>query len=168
MEYPISHFFLVRSQSALSAARHVERFLLGNQLISYAEFFVRPEEVLSGTHALFCETLEQGLAANDIFARSMLHHLKEEGITTLDQLLDVQQGYATKVLHTLTHLLDGFIGVDSVLYNLVEDSHRVSAALAGDIREHGEMYWLVPVRTGRLESSVLHPVGGSCAAPRHG
>ncbi|MGD9948245.1 MAG: hypothetical protein AB7U29_07155 [Desulfobulbus sp.] len=158
MEYPISHYFLVRSQSGQSAAQHVERYLSGNQLISYAEFFVQPEEVLGGDHKKFWDTLGFGLAANDIFARRMLEHLKEEGVTTLDQLMNLKQGYATKVLHTLTHLLDGFIGIDSVFYNLVEDSHWVSEELSVAIRGHVADYWLVPVRTGMLESSVLHPV----------
>ncbi len=159
MEFPISHYFLLRSQSLQLAARHVERYLAGNQLISYAEFFVRPEEILNGSDAEFWPTLEQGLEANAAFGRRMLDHLKEEGLTTLDQLLELQQGYATKILHTLTHLLDGFIGVDSVLYNLVEDSHRVSEVLAAAIRTTPLEYWLVPVRTGKAEISVLHPVG---------
>jgi hypothetical protein len=88
----------------------------------------------------------------------MLAHLKEEGVTSLDQLPELEQGYVTKILHTLTHLLDGFIGIDSVFYNLVEDSHRVSAGLSDAIRANPADYWLVPVRTGKLEASVLHPV----------
>lgn len=158
MEYPISHYFLVRSQSGQTAGQHVERYLAGNQLISYAEFFVRKAEVLRGVDEKFWDTLGYGLAANNIFARRMLDHLKEEGVTTLDQLLDLRQGYATKILHTLTHLLDGFIGIDSVFYNLVEDSHRVSPGLTEAIRLTPAEYWLVPVRTGKLEASVLHPV----------
>lgn len=158
MDYPVSHYFLVRSQSGQLASRHVERYLAGNQLISYAEFFVREEEVLNGTDDRFRPTLDQGLAANSTFARRMLDHLKEEGVTTLDHLLELKQGYTTKVLHTLTHLLDGFIGIDSVLYNLVEDSHQVSEGLAESMRTTPGEYWLIPVRTGRLTTSVLHRV----------
>jgi hypothetical protein len=158
MDYPISHYFLVRSRSGEAAGRHVERYLAGNQLISYADFFVRAEEILNGTGGHFWRTLEHGLAANDSFARRMLDHLKEEGVTTLDQLPSLQQGYVTKILHTLTHLLDGFIGIDSVFYNLIEDSHRVSTGLTQSIRTTPVEYWLVPVRTGKLEASVLHPV----------
>ena len=158
MDYPVSHYFLVCSQSGKAAGLHVERFLAGNQLISYADFFVRPEEILNGMDDRFWPTLEQGVAANKIFARRMLEHLKKEGLTTLDQLLELKQGYATKVLHTLTHLLDGFIGVDSVLYNLVEDSHQVSEELTEAIHKTPAEYWLVPLRTGKLEASVLHPV----------
>jgi hypothetical protein len=158
MEYPVSHYFLVRSLSAPLAGQHVERYLAGNQLISYAEFFAQVEEIQSGGEARFWSTLEQGMTANRLFARRMLDHLKEEGVVTLEQLLDLKQGYVTKILHTLTHLLDGFIGIDSVFYNLVEDSHWVSEPLAGAIRSSPAEYWLVPVRTGKLEASVLHPV----------
>jgi hypothetical protein len=158
MDYPISHYFLVRSQSGPLAGRHVERYLHNNQLICYAEFHVLPEEIINGTDASFWETLEHGLAANASFAWRMLEHLKEEGVTTLEQLPDLHQGYLTKVLHTLTHLLDGFIGIDSVFYNLVEDSHRVSDGLATTIRATPDHHWLVPVRTGKLATSVLHPV----------
>lgn len=158
MNYPVSHSFLVRSGSAPLAGRHVERYLAGNQLITYADFLVRDEEILNGTDSNFARTLADGLAANDQFARRMLSHLKEEGVTSLDHLLDLQQGYATKILHTLTHLLDGFIGIDSVFYNLIEDSHRISAGLSKAMRSAPEEYWLVPVRTGKLASSVLHPV----------
>lgn len=158
MDYPVSHYFLVRSRSAELAGQHVERYLAANQLISYAEFFVRSEEVLNGTDAQFARTLEQGLAGNHAFALRMLTHLKEEGVHSLDQLPDLQQGYVTKILHTLTHLLDGFIGIDSVFYNLIEDSHRVSGPLADTLRTAPAEYWLVPVRTGKLQASVLHPV----------
>ena len=88
----------------------------------------------------------------------MIDHLKDEGIVSLDQLAGLAQGYATKVFHTLAHMVDGFIGVDSVFYNLIEDSHQVSAPLAASIRNAPGEFWLVPVRTGRLQASVLHKV----------
>ncbi|NLX18215.1 MAG: hypothetical protein GXY53_02895 [Desulfobulbus sp.] len=158
MDYPVSHYFLVQSVSKDRAIRHVEHYLSGNQLICYAEFLIRPEEVYNGSHPLFEPTLAQGLAANTDFAWRMLAHLKEEGVTSLEQLPDLQQGYVTKVLHTLTHLLDGFIGIDSAFYNLIEDSHRVSEALTASIRRSPASYWLVSVRAGKLKTSVLHPV----------
>lgn len=158
MQYPITHYLLARAQSNTLAAQYVERYIAGSQLISYVEFFVQIEEVLASDHAQFWTTLEQVQAANRQFARRMLTHLQEEGVEMLDQLLELKQGYATKVLHTLTHLLDGFIGIDSAFYNLVEDSHWVSDSLAAEIRAQKGVYWLVPLRTGMLEHSVLHPM----------
>lgn len=158
MDYPVSHYFLVRAQSARLAGQHVERYLAGNQLITYADFLFHEEEVLNGTDKRFRPTLDHGLAANRAFAQRMLNHLKEEGVTSLDQLPHLEQGYVTKVLHTLTHLLDGFIGIDSVFYNLLEDSHQVSGALAADIQDSPTAYWLVPIRTGKVAASILHRV----------
>ena len=158
MDYPVSHYFLVRAQSARLAGEHVERYLAGNQLITYATFLFHEEEVLNAADSRFRPTLEHGLAANRAFTGRMLDHLKEEGLDSLDGLLDLEQGYATKVLHTLTHLLDGFIGIDSVFYNLLEDSHRVSAALARAIEAAPNAYWLVPIRTGKVAASILHRV----------
>ncbi len=90
------------------------------------------------------------------FALSLVETLKDEGVETLDGLVQMEEGYLTKLLHTLTHLLDGFIGVDSVFYNLVEDSHRISRTLKMSVDTECEKYWLIPVRTGMLEASVLH------------
>lgn len=158
MEYPVSHSFLVRSQSAELSGQHVQRYLDGNQLVRYADLLIRQDDILNAADHDFWLLLEQGLQANTAFTKRMLTHLKEEGITRLDQLLDMNQGYATKVLHTLTHMLDGFIGIDSVLYNLIEDSHRLSTSLAATIRNQPEEFWLVPVRTGKVQASVLHKV----------
>ena len=158
MDYPISHYFLVRSQTATLSGQHVRRYLAGNQLITYAEFFVREGDILNAEDQRFWPLLEQGLEANLAFTARMIDHLKDEGIVSLDQLAGLAQGYATKVFHTLAHMVDGFIGVDSVFYNLIEDSHQVSAPLATSIRNAPGEFWLVPVRTGRLQASVLHKV----------
>ena len=157
-DYPVSHTFLVHAETAALAGRHVERYLEGNQLITYARFFVNEAEILAGRDPAFADVLERGLAANRAFGQRMLDHLHAEGVSRLDQLLDLEQGYVTKVLHTLTHLVDGFIGVDSVFYNLVEDSHRLSPALTATLQRDPGNYWLVPVRTGQVAASVLHRV----------
>ena len=157
-DYPVSHTFLVHAETAALAGRHVERYLEGNQLITYARFFINEAEILAGTDPAFADVLERGLAANRAFGQRMLDHLHAEGVSRLDQLLDLEQGYVTKVLHTLTHLVDGFIGVDSVFYNLVEDSHRLSPALFATLQRDPGGYWLAPVRTGQVAASVLHRV----------
>lgn len=155
---PVSHTFLVNAETAALAGRHVSRYLDGNQLITYAEFHVPEAEIVGAADPAFAGLLAHGLAANRAFAERMLAHLHEEGVTTLDQLIDLEQGYVTKVLHTLTHLLDGFIGIDSVFYNLIEDSHRLSPALTETLRRDPAGYWLVPVCTGQVAASVLHRV----------
>lgn len=157
-DHAVSHLFLVRAKTTALAGRHVARYLDSNELISYTAFFVPEAEILAGSDPAFTAQLERGLAANRTFGRRMLDHLRAEGITELDQLLDLEQGYATKVLHTLTHLLDGFIGIDSMFYNLIEDSHGLSPSLAATLCANPEGCWLVSVRTGQLAGSVLDRV----------
>jgi hypothetical protein len=81
--------------------------------------------------------------------------LQETGLGRAEDLLTLQQGYPSKLLHILTHMLDGFIGIDSVFYNLIEDSHWLSAPLRSTILHKPEHYWLVPVWHGPVASSVL-------------
>ena len=35
-DYPVSHTFVVRAETAALAGRHIKRYLDGNQLITYA------------------------------------------------------------------------------------------------------------------------------------
>ena len=152
---PVAHFFLSQAQSAELACRHVEKFLTGNPLLNYDKIIVLKEEALPATAAQFWSTLKEGLAANRAFAERMVSHLEGEGIQTVQQLKDVEKGYTSKVVHTLAHLVDGFIGIDSVLYNLVEDSHEVSETLRELLVKTPERYWLVQVRAGKVLASVL-------------
>jgi len=71
--------------------------------------------------------------------------LQAEGAADPQTWTSLQQGYTTKLLHTTVHLLDGFFGVDSVLYNLVENSHQITKVLQEIIKNEPEQYWLVPI-----------------------
>ena len=155
-QYKISHLFLVEAESPQEGTEQVEHYLKGNQLITYSDLVIRPEEIIGSKEGRFWPMLEKGIAKNMDFALSLVETLKDEGVETLDGLVQMEEGYLTKLLHTLTHLLDGFIGVDSVFYNLVEDSHRISRTLKMSVDTECEKYWLIPVRTGMLEASVLH------------
>ena len=152
---PVAHIFLTQADSAENACQHVERFLTGNPLLSYDRLHVLPEEANRADEEAFWDSMDEGLLANRSFAHRMVRHLEKEGVQTLRQLVDLQHGYATKVLHTLTHLLDGFIGIDSVLYNLIDDSHDVSHMLRRSMRDNPSRYWLVRVRAGKVEASML-------------
>ncbi|NLZ16594.1 MAG: hypothetical protein GX087_02520 [Desulfobulbaceae bacterium] len=152
---PVAHIFLTQARTAENACRHVERFLTDNPLLSYDQLHILPEEVNRADEEAFWDTMDEGLLANRSFAHRMISHLEKEGVKELRQLVDLQQGYATKVLHTLTHLLDGFIGIDSILYNLVDDSHDVSNNLRRAMRDNPSRYWLIRVRAGKVRASVL-------------
>jgi hypothetical protein len=83
-------------------------------------------------------------------------------VTGIEDLLALKPGYPSKVLHILTHMLDGFIGIDSAFYNLVEDSHWLSEPLRTTILRNPEGYWLVPLWHGPVASALLqHEKEGS-------
>lgn len=155
-QYKISHLFLVEAESPQEGAEQVAHYLTGNQLITYSDLVIRPDEIIGSKEGRFWPMLEKGIAKNMDFALSLVESLNDEGVETVEDLVHMEEGYLTKLLHTLTHLLDGFIGVDSVFYNLVEDSHRISRTLKKSVDAEYEKYWLIPVRTGMLEASVLH------------
>ena len=96
--------------------------------------------------------LQEGLAANHQAIGELLENLKDEGFTTLEDLQGVEKGYVSKIFHTIAHLLDGFIGIDSRFYNLVEDSHDISRDLQQNILAAPQNYWIIKVK-GRIASA---------------
>ncbi|MBU0663539.1 MAG: hypothetical protein KJ990_03240 [Proteobacteria bacterium] len=126
------------------------------KLVAYQSISIKDKEIQSGTWEHFWMEIENGIAANREFCSNLLKELQATGLTQLEGLLALQPGYPSKVLHILTHMLDGFFGTDSVLYNLVEDSHWLSDTLRTTIQEKPECYWLVPVWHGPVTSSLLH------------
>src|SRR4030043_54062 len=64
-------------------------------------------------------------------------------INILKDLQELPQGYKSKILHVITHLLDGFFGIDTYFYNLEEDSHWVSEELKEKIKTNPPIFWLL-------------------------
>ena len=78
--------------------------------------------------------------------QELLESLKDEGVVTLEGLQGLEKGYLSKILHTIAHLQDGFIGIDSCLYNLEEDSHGISPDLQQQIAAAPDNYWILKVK----------------------
>ncbi|MDO9040763.1 MAG: hypothetical protein Q7U64_00285 [Desulfocapsaceae bacterium] len=151
------HLFLAAGNSLMQARQQAAHFLNTTQLVVYQSTTIKDEEIQSGLWKHFWAEMEEGIAANRLFCRNLLKELQETGLVELEDLLAIQPGYPSKLLHILTHMLDGFIGTDSVFYNLVEDSHWLSEPLRTTIQQRPENYWLVPVWHGAATSSLLHP-----------
>ncbi len=126
-----------------SAKDYVLRFLDKTQLVKYDSVHVDPAEAVHATQPEFWEKVAQGMEGNRLVIDELLHELKESGISSLDDLRDLPQGYQSKTIHTITHLLDGFFGIDSVFYCPLEDSHWVSDALRQEILDDPSDYWLI-------------------------
>lgn len=150
MRFDVEHLFLVPEADWQHASQRVIQFFDHSLLVKYAS--VAPCRTASkpGTDQKFMPLLEDGIARNRIVLAGLLNELAEEGYENLNDLKTMAQGFPSKLLHTITHLLDGFFGIDSYFYNLAEDSHQVSTSLRQTITDTPEEFWLVSV-TGSSE-----------------
>lgn len=159
----VSHTILVSAPDLDEACHRVKRFFSLTLLVRYEPVVIDREACCRADDPLFMPVLEAGLTANRTFLAEQLAELKAAGFNSLDALLEMERGYASKVLHTATHILDGFIGIDSVFYNLEEDSHWLSSELRQRLNSAPEGYWLV-----RAECRLAGPAGdpfGSLRSP---
>jgi len=62
-----------------------------------------------------------------------------------EDIQQMGQGYQSKIFHTIAHLLDGFFGIDTLLYNLEDDSHWLSAERRRQIEAAPHTCWLMKV-----------------------
>ncbi len=147
----IYHEFLVKANSLEEGDARVRRFLDLYELVSYDQVGLLTERCCAGWERDFISRVEQAVAANRSVVERLAGELRELGRETVADLTALDQGFESKILHTLTHMIDGFFGVDSAFFNLVEDSHWVSHAMMEELKVRGEDYWLVAVE-GRYSS----------------
>ena len=152
----ISHDLLLAGSDFGSCRQQVKRFFDRTMLIRYDEVLVMENESINGTDRNFWPKVRQGLAANQKVLAELLANLKGEGFVAVDDLQSLEKGYLSKILHTIAHLQDGFIGIDSRFYNLDEDSHGVSRELQQKIGATPGNYWLLRV-TGRIAAPGEDP-----------
>ncbi len=93
----------------------------------------------------FAQSLRAAVAANKTVIKKLVADLAEEGFADPGKWHTMPQGYVSNTVHTLAHLLDGFFGIDSKFYNLIDDSHQVSMALMEKIDQSPQEYWLVKI-----------------------
>ncbi len=152
----ISHDILVAGSGFEACQQQVKRFFARTMLIRYDRVLISEHESLSGTEKNFRARMEAGLRANQKVLGEFLANLKDEGFVALEDLQCLEKGYLSKILHTIAHLQDGFIGIDSRFYNLVEDSHGVSRDLQQKIAATPESYWILRIK-GRIASGSEDP-----------
>lgn len=158
------HDLLLESSSRETAQQHAHSFLAHNDLVRYDSVTIESSAILSGNDPEFLENIKSGLAANRQAIQKLVDKLYTEGAADPKNWPTLQQGYTTKLLHTVIHLLDGFFGVDSAFYNLIDNSNQVTDTLLNIIKESPGKYWLVPVTgtSGKEEVDrvpMLRPFG---------
>lgn len=142
--HSFSHLFLIEANSEEEALLILTNFVKGYQLIRYEEITFQRDEILVASRDEFWIELERALEVNRKILSSLIDEIKTEGYVLLDDLKTFPQGYLSKLFHTIAHIIDGFFGIDSFFYNLVEDSHFITPGLLKKIRENPQRYYLLP------------------------
>ncbi|MFN3504768.1 MAG: hypothetical protein ACK4Y7_00975 [Caldimicrobium sp.] len=140
------HFFLVEGKNLSEAAEKVKNFLEKYELVRYDSFKIEENGSFSAKDKNFGDLLDIALSKNQDTLKSYISDLKREGsIINLDDVEKIPQGYLSKLFHLLAHLVDGFFGIDSYFYNLVEDSHWITSRLKKNIAQNPDNYFLIKV-----------------------
>lgn len=143
MQLISSHLVLISAPSIENGCAQVRDFFLNSLLVRYDKVDIREEKCQSGSDKDFQRALNNGIAANKKILSNFVEEFKKTGFQTVDDLLMVEHGYPSKMLHIITHFIDGFIGIDSVFYNLIEDNHWISEQTFKEIEAEPENFWLI-------------------------
>jgi len=138
-----SHLLLVTGQSYESCRDNVLRFFHHTILVKYDRVEVIAEESVSALQDDFMAKLADGVAQNRQRVVQLLAELRREGFGDLGKWGTMPQGYPSKTVHEIAHLLDGFFGIDSTFYNLLDDSHWVTEPLLQEMGKNPQRYWLI-------------------------
>jgi len=157
MDLEVSIDVLVTGEDFASCQHKVSRFFDRTMLIRFDEVKIDEQGSISAADQSFWARMEEGVLANRETVSEFAENLKKEGFGSLEELQNLEKGYLTKILHTIAHLLDGFIGIDSRFYNLEEDSHAISNALRTQIAAEPKQFWILRV-VGKIGTASQDPL----------
>lgn len=141
----IYHEFLVEGTDLDHCLAQVRRFLDLYELVSYQRVSHVRERSCRGSSPAFKERIEAALEENHRVLDGLIEELSATGLADLRGLAELRQGYETKVLHVICHFLDGFFGVDSRFYNLVDGSHWLFPETGERLSAEPGNFWLVAI-----------------------
>ena len=139
------HKVLAAGDSFESCCRQVRKFFDLTSLVMYDCIQVIDDHCRSGLDADFFEMLNSAEQKNREKVAELTVELQQTGAETIADLKTLEHGYPSKILHVLSHFLDGFIGIDSFFYNLPDDSHWVPPETGDDLRANRNHYWLIHI-----------------------
>lgn len=143
MQFISTHIVLVSADDREKAYLQVQKFFKKTQLVHYDAIDILKEKSFSGTEKKFSTAMDAGIKKNRSTLNKFIQEFKNTGFETIADLNSVTHGYPSKLLHIITHFLDGFIGVDTTFYNLIEDSHWVSDETYALINNTPGHYWVI-------------------------
>ncbi len=139
------HLMLAAGDSHAGCRTQVEVYFARTELVRYDRITIDDRQSLAGSHRDFTRCLTEAIGKNRQTLAGLINDLENTGAATIADLLQLAQGYPSKVLHIATHFLDGFIGIDSAFYNLIDDSHWLPEKTRQMIASAPDGYWLIPV-----------------------
>jgi len=152
------HIILIKNSSREEATAQIQSFFDKTNLVTYDRItFVG--DGIAGHENDFQTTLKKGLERNRATLAAFVSELRESGFTEQTDLNSMAQGYQSKLLHIIAHFLDGFIGIDSSFYNLIDDSHWLPENTATQIQERASSFWLFTIdcySTIPRKAALLH------------
>lgn len=161
MRLEVPHRILVMGPDLERSSAHALRFLAHTPLVKYDTVRVIAAESCSGLDSRFWPWLEQGIAENRQVLEKLLADLRAAGTKDFQDILRIPQGFQSKIIHTVAHLLDGFFGIDSTFYSLPEDSHWLSDTTRNQIETTPEDFWLI-----KVVAAIEAPEHGNVSALR--
>lgn len=138
-----SHLVLVTGKDYDTASAQVQNFFDSTLLVQYDRIAIRAEKSCSAADAGFTELLEEGLEANRIALEKFVDEFAKTGFQSVRDFLQIPCGYPSKLLHIITHFVDGFIGIDTQFYNLIDDSHWLPDNTTAAITDAPNHHWLI-------------------------
>jgi len=145
MEKIAQHKVLVAGSSFINCCDQVHRFFNLTSLVIYDCIQVIDVKCRNGLDEDFSAELTAAEDKNRDTVNALIGELQQTGARTIDDLRQLEHGYPSKILHLISHLLDGFIGIDSHFYNLPADSHWLEEDTAKAIETDPGSYWLIHI-----------------------
>jgi hypothetical protein len=139
------HAILVEGSDIDACKNQVLHFFKQTTLVRYDDIVIE-DNALSGEAQNFNDELQRAILRNREMLQGFIDELAATGFEKRNDLALVVQGYHSKVLHIIAHFLDGFIGIDSAFYNMIEDSHWLSEETRDQISLRPERFQLLFLR----------------------
>ncbi len=134
---------LLAGDSFDHCSEQVHKFFDLTSLVIYDCVETIESKSFSGLDVVFFDQIVKAEAFNRQTVQDLINELLKAKIRKTEDFRDLEQGYLSKTLHILSHFLDGFIGIDSYFYNLIDDSHWLPSETAELIHNDPKRYWLL-------------------------
>lgn len=138
-----SHIVLVSAESYENACTQVQDFFDHTLLVRYDKIAIRKSKSYLGNSQEFSDELTKSIAANRNTLNRFVDEFAKTGFQQITDFKEVECGYPSKLLHIITHFLDGFIGIDTTFFNLIDDSHWLPDNTRKAIDKKPDHFWLI-------------------------